>query len=399
MTIGEALKKERKDLGLIQAEMAAGVITTAHYSKIERDKHDISAYDLFEILTKNNINLVDFIKEIEDTYQSTPENQINLNLRLIHAFYQSDQKSVRILNKEIQESAATKEEKMRAILIEANVTHTIDQIPGKVRKEIKRILFENDDWVDDKLTLRLFCNSMLIFSHNELNFYINEIIDKYSAHFDQEDFHHQKLIASICVNFLYVNCINNNLDFDLAYGKKVLLQGPSGSGKSTLLNMVSGLLKPSHGTIKIGGEDPSPAQSVYIAQTPWLFQGTIKDNLCLGESFTDQQLLKVLSEVGLADELGKDPLNRVIHPEQEDLSGGQRQRLVIARALLRDRPIILLDEITAALDEKNSDDIREILYNTPKTIIESAHHINFDLTKKYGFESWMIEDHHLVNNK
>ncbi len=67
MTIGEALKKERKDLGLTQAEMAAGVITTAHYSKIERDKHDISAYDLFEILTKNNINLVDFIKEIEDT--------------------------------------------------------------------------------------------------------------------------------------------------------------------------------------------------------------------------------------------------------------------------------------------------------------------------------------------
>ena len=193
--------------------------------------------------------------------------------------------------------------------------------------------------------------------------------------------------------------IYQNLNFDLAYGKKILLQGPSGSGKSTLLNMVSGLLKPLHGTIKIGGENPNPAQSVYIPQTPWLFQGTIKDNLCLGESFTDQQLLQVLSEVGLADELGKDPLNRIIHPEQEDLSGGQRQRLVIARALLRDRPIILLDEITAALDEKNSDDIREILYNTPKTIIERSHQNNYHLTKKYGFESWMIEDHHLVNNK
>lgn len=192
--------------------------------------------------------------------------------------------------------------------------------------------------------------------------------------------------------------IYQNLNFDLAYGKKVLLQGPSGSGKSTLLNMVSGLLKPTRGTIKIGGEDPNPAQSVYIAQTPWLFQGTIKDNFCLGESFTDQQLLKVLNEVGLANELGKDPLNRVIHPEQEDLSGGQKQRLVIARALLRDRPIILLDEITAALDEKNSDDIREILYNTPKTIIESAHHINFDLIKKYGFESWKISDHQVVKS-
>ncbi|MGN8748646.1 helix-turn-helix domain-containing protein [Lactobacillus amylovorus] len=86
MTIGEALKKERKDLGLTQAEMAAGVITTAHYSKIERDKHDISAYDLFEILTKNNINLVDFIKEIEDTYQSTRDRKIfcvRMNISLI----------------------------------------------------------------------------------------------------------------------------------------------------------------------------------------------------------------------------------------------------------------------------------------------------------------------------
>ncbi len=49
------IKKEREDLGLTQTEMAAGVISTAHYSKIERDKHDISAYDLFEILTKNII--------------------------------------------------------------------------------------------------------------------------------------------------------------------------------------------------------------------------------------------------------------------------------------------------------------------------------------------------------
>ncbi len=214
MTIGEALKKERKDLGLTQTEMAADVISPAHYSKIERDKHDIYAYDLFAILTKHNISLLDFIKEIENTYQSISDNKININLKLIRAFYQSDPQAVKALNKEIQASTATQEEKMRAILIEANVTHTIDKIPEDVRKEIKRILFENDDWVDDELTLRLFCNSMLIFSHNELNFYINEIIDKYSTHFDQEDFHHQKLIASICVNFLYISCTNN--DFELS---------------------------------------------------------------------------------------------------------------------------------------------------------------------------------------
>lgn len=201
-------------------------------------------------------------------------------------------------------------------------------------------------------------------------------------------------IKFVDVNLSYEGSpIYQNINFDLPYGKKILLQGPSGSGKSTLLNLISGLLKADSGMIRIGSIEPNPNQSVYIAQTPWIFQGTVKDNLSLGESFTDKQLLDVLEQVGLASELGKEPLNRVIHPEKEDLSGGQRQRLVIARALLRDRPIILLDEITAALDDKNSDAIRKILYNTPKTIIESAHHINFELMKEYGFDSWKIENY------
>ncbi len=192
--------------------------------------------------------------------------------------------------------------------------------------------------------------------------------------------------------------IYENLNFDLPYGTKIMLQGPSGSGKSTLLNMISGFLKPSKGEILVGNEHPEPNQAVYIAQTPWLFDGTIRENLSLGQNFSDEQLLKVLKEVGLINEFGNQPLKRVIHPDKEDLSGGQKQRLVIARALLRNRPIILLDEITAALDEKNADDIREILYDSPKTIVESAHHINFALAKKYGFKSVFIKDHHLVEN-
>lgn len=213
MTIGEALRKKRKDLGLTQTEMAAGVISTAHYSKIERDKHNISAYDLFTILTRHGVSLVDFINEIKNTYESNPENKTNLNLKLIHAFYQGDQETIKILNKKIQLSSATKEEKLRAVLIEAIVTNEIDEISKNIQKEIKRILFENDE-LDDELTLRLFCNSMLIFSRNELNFYMNEILDKYSVRWSQEDFQHQKIIASICTNYLYVNFNKNNFKID-----------------------------------------------------------------------------------------------------------------------------------------------------------------------------------------
>ncbi|NRO36006.1 helix-turn-helix domain-containing protein [Lactobacillus helveticus] len=214
MTIGEALKKERKDLGLTQAEFVSGVITTAHYSKIERDKHDISAYDLFKILTKNKISFTDFIKEIKNQYESDSSNNLDLNLELVHAFYRLDRSKVKKLNIKIKESNASEEQKLRAILIEANVTNTIDDIPKSSQKKIKRILFENENWLDDELTLRLFCNSMLIFSPNELNFYMNDLLNKYSKDLIQEDFQYQKLVASICVNFLYIESSRDKLKYN-----------------------------------------------------------------------------------------------------------------------------------------------------------------------------------------
>ena len=106
--------------------------------------------------------------------------------------------------------------------------------------------------------------------------------------------------------------------------------------------------------------------------------------------------MKILEKVGLVAELGENILNRKINPTQENISGGQKQRLVIARALLRNKSIILLDEITAALDDKNSDKIRELVYQVPGTIIESAHHINNRLLDKYSFVKKTVKDQKLI---
>ena len=102
--------------------------------------------------------------------------------------------------------------------------------------------------------------------------------------------------------------------------------------------------------------------------------------------------MEILEKVGLVAELGENILNKEINPTRENISGGQKQRLIIARALLRNKSIVLLDEITAALDDKNSEKIRELIYQVPGTIIESAHHINDELLDKYGFVKKKIEN-------
>lgn len=186
--------------------------------------------------------------------------------------------------------------------------------------------------------------------------------------------------------------IYQNLSLNIPYGSKILLQGPSGAGKSTFLNLIAGMVKPNKGKVLIDKRKPSLADVTYIAQTPWIFEGTIRDNLSLGENYSDKELMKILEKVGLVAELGENILNKEINPTRENISGGQKQRLIIARALLRNKSIVLLDEITAALDDKNSEKIRELIYQVPGTIIESAHHINDELLDKYGFVKKKIEN-------
>ncbi len=142
-------------------------------------------------------------------------------------------------------------------------------------------------------------------------------------------------------------------------GERVALVGPSGAGKSTVGALFQGHLAPSSGRVFVGGvdaaADPSGARArlAVVEQRTFLFLGTIADNLRVADpAATDERLWEVLGLAGLADEVRAMPRGLDTHVGEHGalLSGGQAQRLGIARAWLRDAPILLLDEPTSQVD-------------------------------------------------
>lgn len=180
---------------------------------------------------------------------------------------------------------------------------------------------------------------------------------------------------------------------------KVIITGDSGVGKSTLLNIISGQLTPISGQVKFGQGSIALSDSVLISQKPWLFKGTIAENLSLYQSFSEKRLIKVLKEVHLWKELGAQPLNFEVESNGTNLSGGQAQRLVIARGLLRKKNLFLLDEITSSLDKENSTKIRTLIYQLPVMMIEVAHNIDFNLVKKYKIKIYPLTKDGIINER
>lgn len=180
---------------------------------------------------------------------------------------------------------------------------------------------------------------------------------------------------------------------------KVIITGDSGVGKSTLLNIISGQLTPISGQVKFGQGSIALSDSVLISQKPWLFKGTIAENLSLYQSFSEKRLIKVLKEVHLWKELGVQPLNFEVESNGINLSGGQAQRLVIARGLLRKKNLFLLDEITSSLDKENSAKIRTLIYQLPVMMIEVAHNIDFNLVKKYKIKIYTLTKDGIINER
>lgn len=163
-------------------------------------------------------------------------------------------------------------------------------------------------------------------------------------------------------------------------GKKYLILGKSGCGKSTLIGVLLGKCRPYNGIVRCDGNDLAEYEitdlCAVIQQNVYILNRSIKENIELYRNFSDKEIKKVLLLCGFNDlDIEKNSL---------DLSGGQKQRISMARALIRKKPILLIDEGTSAVDTITSNEIEaELLKEKNVTIITISHKMNPELMLKY----------------
>jgi ATP-binding cassette subfamily C protein CydD len=171
-------------------------------------------------------------------------------------------------------------------------------------------------------------------------------------------------------------------------GDCILLSGRSGSGKTLLLEALAGQRQATH---------RCQWPSVWLTQHPVILPGSVRDNLCLYDRYTDQQLIAMLDKVELSHWLKQLPFGLdTLMTDYPLLSGGEAQRLSIARALLRDRPLWLLDEPTAHLPDEQHHRIAQLIYRLTqdRTVIWASHKA---LPANWFSGFWHIEHQQVID--
>jgi ATP-binding cassette subfamily C protein CydD len=179
----------------------------------------------------------------------------------------------------------------------------------------------------------------------------------------------------------------HEVDFSVQAGEQVALVGPSGAGKSTLLNLILGFNQPTHGRILVNQqplEDIDLAawrrQIIWLPQRPHLFHGSVADNIRLAKPDADMSLVERAATLARADRFVAElpeGYHTLVGEGGRGLSGGEIQRLALARAFLKNTPLVILDEATASLDLESEQQIQQAIAQLAegRTLLMVAHRL------------------------
>lgn len=184
------------------------------------------------------------------------------------------------------------------------------------------------------------------------------------------------------------NTVFKNLNFTVAKNEKLAVAGESGSGKTTIVNLLLRFYEPTSGSIYINGTDIKDltlkslrSLITVVSQETYLFNGTIKENLLhANEDADEEKLIDACKAANIHSFIQSLPegYNTKVGERGLNFSGGQRQRIAIARAVLKNSPIVVLDEATSSVDTENENEIKQSLNHLlrNRTSITIAHRLN-----------------------
>lgn len=222
------------------------------------------------------------------------------------------------------------------------------------------------------------------------------IVDKIQGFIDKADYKEKNLVSFDHFSNLTVADLSlkrsqqelaNHINFTISKGQKVAIIGPSGSGKSTMLQF---LMYGDNGEAKKILLNQAEVQKglftnlfAYSSQSAVIFADTLWFNLTLGKAIDKEKVITVCEGLGLGKIVQEKGLDYQLGDNADQLSGGQLARIELARAILADRPVLLLDEVNASLDKVASKMIHDYLFNSNLTFIEIIHHYEPEELKRY----------------
>lgn len=253
------------------------------------------------------------------------------------------------------------------------------QLSGKI---ISPIMTASDTWVQFQSSKTLTKNYYSILQDGKMD---ESGVKKQVLNGDIE-------LSNVCFSW-GKNQILDKFSEVFERGKKYLIVGESGKGKSTLLYIIAGLYPIEEGNILVGGTSFREADAVslnrqitLVGQDVFLFNESIRNNITLFDECSEEKLQTVIKQCGLESMIHELPegVDTIIKENGSNFSGGEKQRLNLARALIKDSPIILLDEVTANLDLTTANFIEEMIVSLEgKTVISVSHKMPKELQERY----------------